>query len=510
MGKQIPKQTEEQIKSQAIQDFKQSQTYSIMEFAKQMQQMISENMSSKNKTKFYKKYTPEQVDKYLADPANYEKELRAISRYLAVSSPQYWRLVNYFPSIAILSPVLMPFDSEKLMNNKTKSMKVLNKCNKVLDNMNISHEFLKILLTVFREDVYYGYEIETDNSYYIKTLDPNYCRLRGTYDGTYTYQFDFSFFNSNTDSEIDKLAIYGDIDIEFLNKYKLYVEKGSAYRWQEINADKQICIKLQETFDFCCPPFISVFNDAYDISDFKDMNKARVETDNTKFIGFNMETKKDSNSPDDFVLEAETMKTYFAFIQSCLQGKVGAFMSPMPFKEISFTNTGTQLDNVSNAIKSFWGASGVADVLVGENKNAGTLKYAIKTDETLLTNVYRQLERFLSRKFKQLSKDLFVVKIPDLTIFNIDDEFNRYLKASQYGYSGARTMVDATMKLTQNQSQGLAFLENEIYKKRDSMFPVSSSYTMTGDEVGAHSEADDTKVSESAEQTRNISANENR
>jgi hypothetical protein len=501
------KQTEEQIKQQAIKEYQESQTYSVMEFAKQMQQIMIESMSTKNKIKFYRKYKPEEVDKYLLDPAQYEKQLREISRYLAVSSPQYWRLINYFPSIAILNPVLVPFDNDKLTKNKSKTLKMFNECTKKLDNMNIQHEFLKVLQTVFREDIFYGYEIETENSYYIKALDPQYCRPKGKYDGCFTYEFDFSYFDAfKTENE---LAEYTLIDREFLIKYNKYKE-NSSYRWQELNLDKEICVKYQDTFDFCCPPYISVFNDLYDISDFKDMNKAKVEMDNTKFVGFEMPIKKDSQRPDDFTLEVETMKTYFAFIQSCLQGKVGAFMSPMPFKEISFPTQKSDVDNVAQAVKSFWGATGVADVLVGENKNAGTLKYSILTDEAILFNVFKQIGRILSRKFKQISNGMFMVTIPELTIFNIGDEFDKYLKASQYGYQGARTMVEATMKLTQNQVQGLGYIENELLNKKDNMFPVTSSYTMTGNESGAPAETDDTKVSDSATQTRDSSANENR
>ncbi|MEO2601054.1 hypothetical protein [Clostridium butyricum] len=501
----------DEIKKQAIEEYQKSQTNAIMEFARQQQTLMLENMSTKNKVKFYNKYKPNQVDKYLEDPSNHEKELREVSRYLAISSPQYWRLVNYFPSIAILSPIIVPFDTEKMMKNIKKTTKILNTCQKVLDNMNVQHEFLKVLQTVFREDIYYGYEVETDVSYYVKTLDSRYCRPYGNYDGCLSFQFDLSFFDNNNDPDVDKLLLYEQIDPEFIIKYNIYKEKGSSYRWQEINPDRQICIKAQESFDFCCPPFISVFNEAYDISDYKDLNKAKVETDNTKFIGFNMETKKDTNNPDDFKLSEELMKSYFAFIQSCLGDKVGTFMTPMPFQDISFSDSGSNtVDNVSNAIKTFWSATGVADVLVGENKNAGTLKYSIKTDEALLFNVYSQIERFLSRKFKQLSGNYFKISLPHFTIINIGDEFDKYLKASQYGYSGARTVVQSALNFSQNQAQGLAFMENEIYKMQKNMMPVSSSYTMSGSEEGGASEKDDGDLTESGQLSRDNSVNDNR
>lgn len=492
-----------EIEKEAIKKYQESQTFSAIEFAKQLNQIMLEGMKDKNKTKFYKKYTSEQVDKYLADPAKYENELREVSRYLYVSSPQYYRLINYFPSMAILSPIVVPLDVEKLKKNTSKTEKAYRQSSKVLNNMKISHEFLKVLQVAFREDVFYGYEIETDESYYIKALNPKYCKICSVYDGCFTYLFDFSYF----DTYKEDLESYKVIDKEFDKKYNAYKSNGNL-RWQELNPDKEICIKIQETFDFCCPPFISIFNDLYDICDYKDMNKAKVERDNTNFVGFEMPVKKDSNNLDDWTLNIGTMKSYFAFIQSCLQGQLGAFMSPMPFKELNFTSKQSEIDYVSNSIKSFWGSAGVPDVLMGENKTAGTLKYSINTDESLLFGVYRQLERWLTRKIKKSSSGMFGVIIPDLTIFNLKDEGDKYLKLSQYGYQGARTLVEATMKVSQVGIEGLGYLENTILKKTENMIPVSSSYTQSSDSETGRPTQDE--VTESGQQSRDDDVNKNR
>lgn len=492
----------EEIKKEAVEEYKKTQTNQVIEFAQQMNQIIIESMKTKNKTKFYKKYTPEQVSKYLLDPISNEKQLREISRYLTVSSPQYWRLVNYLPSIAILSPYIAPFDMEKVEKNLTKTKKTLNKCLLALDNMNIPHEFLKVLQTVFRDDIFYGYEIETPNSYFLKQLDPNYCRIKGKYDGCFTYEFDFSFFD-NFKGELENYAM---IDGEFKSKYNEFKNKGSEFRWQELNLDKEVCIKYQESFDFLCPPFISVFNDLYDISDYKDLNKAKVEMDNTNFIGLKMPVRKDSDKDDDFTLTPDTMKTYFAFMQSCLQNKVGLFMSPMEFDSMSFNKSNNNsIDTVSSAIKSFWGSTGVSETLFGESKSANTLALSMQTDEALLFNVYRQIERFLSRKIKKLSGGMFKVKIPNLTYFNIEKLHNRYLKDSQYGFEGAITLVDATNGLSQNESNGLGYLEKNVFKKHDNMIPVQSSHTTNGNEAQGDSgrpQSDDGDLQESGEITR--------
>lgn len=478
-------------------------------FAQQMKQIIldMESMKENNRKRFYKKYTPEQVTSFLLDPAKYEKQLRDISRYLVTSSPQYYRLVSYLPSIAILRPMIVPFDMEKVEKNIKKTKQVLRKSMKVIDNMSIQHEFLKIMNVMAREDIFYGYEIETDDSYFIKQLDPRYCRIKGRYDGCFTYEFDFAFFDSYPE-ELENYTT--SVDAEFGIKYALF--KNNGKRWQELNLDKEVCMKFQETFDFICPPYVSVFNDLYDIIIYKDMNKQKFENEINTFIGLKMPLRQGTNEVDDFLLEGDTMREWFSFMQSCLGGKVGLFMTPMDFEGVSFgskNSANNTSDVVNSAVKNFWGSTGVADVLVGENKNAGTLKYSINTDEALLFEIYRQFERFISRKIKKVSNGLFKVIIPNLTYFNIEAVAQRNLTASQYGYNGAITLVEATMGLSQNESEGLGYIENKVLNKHKNMLPVSSSHTQSG-EVGNVEEQDDGEVSDSAQQTRDNDSNSNR
>ena len=179
----------EKIKQEAIEEYKKDKSQDFMLFAQQMNQVILEGMNTTNKKKFYKKYTPEEVERFLLDPSKHEVQLRDMSRYLTVSSPQYWRLVNYLPSMAVLRPIVTPFDIDKVTKNKSKTTKMLKSCMKTIDNMSVQHEFLKVLQVAFREDTFYGYTIETNQSFFIKQLDPKYCRIKGKYDGCFTYEF---------------------------------------------------------------------------------------------------------------------------------------------------------------------------------------------------------------------------------------------------------------------------------------------------------------------------------
>lgn len=483
-------------------------SFEMLQFMNKQQEIILENMKTKNKTKFYRNYDPELVNKYLSNPAVYEKNLREISRYLATSSLQYWRLVNYLPSIAILKPILVPFNSEKIETNLKKAKKVLMKTMTKLDSMEINSEYKKVLKVVFREDVFYGYEIETDSSYYIKQLDSDYCKITGVYDGSFSFKFDLSYFNSKREELLEYNSV---VDSNIVGLFNDYRNKGEDFRWVSFDLNKQVCVKMQDTFAFCSPPFLGAFNDLYDIADYKELNKASAELDNSRFIGLKMPLKKDSQNLDDWSLNTTTMKEYFSFISSCLMGQYGLFMTPMEFQDVTPQNKTTVIDNVSNATKAFWNATGVADVLVGENKNAGTLKFSLITDESILFDVYRQIERILSRKIKLLTNSLYKVLLPDITYFNANEEFDKYLKASQFGFQGSKTMGNAVLGISQNQSYGLGLMENEMLKMQDTMIPVQSSHTQSSDsgESGAkEKKAED--LTESGQQTRDDEENKNR
>lgn len=80
-----------------------------------------ESTSETNPT--YTKYTKDQIVKYLANPASYEKQLRNMSKYLFNISNYYRRLIQYFANMSTFSYELVPYglDRSKSINlNKFK------------------------------------------------------------------------------------------------------------------------------------------------------------------------------------------------------------------------------------------------------------------------------------------------------------------------------------------------------------------------------------------------------
>ena len=151
--------------------------------------------------------------------------------------------------------------------------------------MNIKHEMLKCLQVAVREGVFYGYEYSTDDSYFIQKLDPDYCKISGIEDGVFTFKFDFQYFERD-ESILDN---YANEFRTMYNKYKNSSKlrkagKTEDLRWQELNSERSICIKTDETILFPFPPFVGVLQDVYDIQDYKALKRQIVRCRITQLL----------------------------------------------------------------------------------------------------------------------------------------------------------------------------------------------------------------------------------
>lgn len=102
-----------------------------------------------------------------------------------------------------------------------------------LENMNLKSEFFKLILETWLVGVAYGlvWESEDDDEFMITLLDPAYCKISSkSYDGTYNYAFDFSYFRSHA----TQLEYYGE---PFQSMYNAYTADPSNMRWQELPSE---------------------------------------------------------------------------------------------------------------------------------------------------------------------------------------------------------------------------------------------------------------------------------
>lgn len=495
----------EEIKRQAISD---TNKQMILEFAKKFDNIVSNNLVSSNKKNvFSNKFNQETVTRYLEDPIANEQNLRKLSTVLMTLSPQYQQIMNYLSSISkyigVVKPVAYKCSTAKGKIDKEKLAKDYAKATYHFDKLNIGHEFQRITSVIVREDVFYGYCYESEDSFYISQLDADYCRISSITDGCFNFQFNFAYFDANknvTGLDVPLIETYPD---EFQTKYKLYLKDRKKYQWQELNDNNTICIKWMEDLKFNYTPYASLFNDLSDLNDYKDMAKAKTEVDNYKFIGMQIPLHDGTGKTNDFAIDIDVAMQFYNMLLNSLPDGIGAFISPTDFEDINF-GSGNSSTDVSSKVKDaedgIFSSAGISNINFGKGATSSSGITASNTvDSARLFKLYRQFERWLNRKFKREYNGKFTIKLLDVTVFNIDDVVDRYLKMAQYG-EPVKLELSALLGVSPSLERGSTFLENEILNLHEEWKPLVSSHTQNPNEVT--NEKNPRELSDDGEKTK--------
>lgn len=460
--------------------------------------LILADLKKNNKeTTFFSKYSKEDIVRWLKNPESNAKQLRNASIYLYNASSHYARLINYFGKMPLYAYTVVPYRLDINKVDKTKFLKQYKAVTDKLDNMNIQHEFGKVINTCFREDIFYGYEYSTNESYFIKKLPPDYCEISSIEDGVYNIAFDFSYFNSRR----EKLESWGK---EFSDKFKKYKNDGSL-RWQELDSTKTICIKINEDIDYPIPPFIGVLGSLYDLEDFKALRKAGEEISNYKMLSL----KIPLDAQGQYLIPYDEAKKFYMQLGNVLPENIGAILTPMEIGEHKFEKAGTssQINSVADAEQQLWNSAGVSQLLFNSEKSSSaTIGNSIKSDEEYVFALLTQIERWINRKLKYESGQYkFKINMLRLTIYNQKEMVEQYIKAGQVG-APVKMAISACLGYTPNDTLNMCFLENDVLELHNKYIVLSSSHTQSGStdvtNSGGAPKVDDNELSDAGAQTR--------
>lgn len=454
---------------------------------------------SRNHLHFMKKYPKEIVSRWIDHPELFQNELIMMSRHLYLISPHYKRLINYFATMHLFSYVILPTNFTTLNTDEEKKkyetdyIRTLN----YVDKMNLRHELEKICKVCFKEDVFYGYKYESKDSFYLRQLPPEYCKITCIEDGCFLYDFDFTYFLKYPED----LETFGE---EFKERYEIF--KDTGIRWQTLDSKRQFCIKLMEDVPFPVVPFLGVFEGIYDIDDYKSLKKAKAETDNYKVIALKIPTNDDG----EFIINEDKLLEYYGALLDVLPENIGAFLTPMDSKDFNFENAGTaDNNNVNNSIKTFWNDAGVSSMIFGdENKTSATLNVSIKADMQIVFSLARQIERNINRLLKKYAtKYKFKLNFLDITYYNKDELVTQYLKLAQSSLP-MTTMACSAASLSPIDMIGMNYLETDVLHIHDKLRALSTSYTQSSESNGAPTvEEREVQLSDAGEKSRDNEVN---
>jgi len=505
--------SEEQIKQKA--EEVQEKRNQVMKYAKSMTNIpLDDIVSSHVQYRMMRKYPKETIRTYLEMPLKYEIQLREVIDYLCSISPQFCRLIEYVPNMALITPFIK--QNMRQYKNKTKSNKAQNDFDKMcdytdkLDMKNISN---KILKEVFKYGIYYGVEVEGAYTTYVKKLNPKYCKIVTEGETGLGIAFDFSYFSGNPYVlESSYPPIFKELYQDYLDGVQVF--NHLTANWQPLPVESTVVVKYDMTnLDYSLPPYINIFSALYDLEEFQSLNKAKVTAENYTLIGLKIPIKKNPNGEDDFEISNDMIEATAEQLESSLPEYMGFFTSPCEITTVKGTTAGdNKVDTVANAVKNVWNSGGYAESIFGvDNNNSGTLDYSIRVDEQQLFPLYDQLQKHWDFKLKQQFKNNFKLILLRTTWFNLDRMIDSYMKQAQFSIPIA-IVLPLLLGFEMSDINDMADMQETIFEVYTKWKPLMSSNTTAGDitNSGGAPKKSQSEITSSGEQTRSNDSNNKR
>lgn len=412
----------------------------------------------------------------IANPQSYWKTLLRVSKKLMLISPHYYRLNTLYSNMALF---LWSVDIYGVKENANITTLKKSYCTLVekLENMNLKHEFSKIVKVLPYQDIYCGLICENQNDFFIQQIDYSICKLYEVQDGLYNFAINLSAINP---SNINAYPLY------IRNVYEKFKHGELDSNWYKPSADLQICIKLNSQWTFPYPLLIGLVKDLLDLDKYKKLKLQSARTDNYKAIM--VEVPIDKNVVDKPLLTPDTLGVFAEINRESLSDDIGLIYNVGSSGEaISFKNSTNTRNNVSDSVDTVYDSAGITKELFNGSSSATAVTFSVENDSGIIYGVYRQFERWINRyiKIRKYNKTSykFSFSLLDATVFNRDVVSKRYKDAISIG----ATVIDkymASLGITPSVTMGSFITNNIIFDFHNNFMPLATTYTTSGDDVG--------------------------
>ena len=437
------------------------------------------------------------------------KTLLSLSESLMRISPHYYRMNNLYSNMALFCWWVDLYDVKDNASTPVVKKKYADLVAK-LENMNLKHEFSKIMKVIPYQDIYCGLVFENQSDFFIQQIDYRICELYQIQDGLYNFRINLS-----------------GIDAKNLNAYPDYVKKAyvdwfesvknkapivNELQWYTPPADKQICLKMNSQWVYPYPILIGLIKDIFDLDIYKKLKLQSARTDNYKAIA--VEVPIDETTVDKPLLTPETLGIFAEINRESMTDDIGLLHTlgsdavPISFKDSSNTR-----NNVSDAIDEIYNSSGITKELYNGGSSGTAVTFSIENDSGFIYGLYRQFERWVNRfiKVRKYNKPSFkfYFYILDVTIFNRDNVSRRYKEAVSLGV----TVIDkwlATLDITPSRTLGSFVLHKDVFDFQNNFIPLASSFNSSTDSNENGRPTNESKgktLDEAGEKTKDLDSN---
>lgn len=429
---------------------------------------------TKNENITYTAFDKNKYRNYMKNPRNNEDNLREMSRFFYRISNPYKRLIKYFSDIPLFYWNIMPVfdynnppDTNKLLKQYIKQLKMLN-------NMNMSFEFRKILNNVMIDGIFYGFIYSDKNSFFIHKLEPKYCKIVEIEYGCFNFAFNFAYFDTYT----EQLEYWDPI---FKTMYDAYKKDTTNLQWQLLDSKRTICIKFdKENLRETLPPMGGIFEPLIDLIDARTLQRVKDEIQNYKLIIQKIPFFENTEEEDAFKLQVDTAIEYYQRLCQCVPEAVGVALSPMETDTVDFKTDDDSDDLISTSMKTVFDDSGTSQMLFNSEKSGSLgLDASIKTDVAYIWSVVESLQTWVNRYILFNTTSIrFNFEFLRVDIFNKDGAVDRELKLANSGVPN-KIKLAATSGINPYEMLSAQYFENEVLDIAENWVPLQTSYTLS-------------------------------
>lgn len=408
--------------------------------------------------------------------------LMAVSDELMRVSPHYLRLNTLYSNMALFCWWIDLYDVKENADVQVIKRLYGNLAAK-LENMQLKHEFSKIMKFLPYQDVYCGLIVENSTDFFFQKIDFKICKLHQVQDGMYNFRINLAEINPK---ELGAYPHY--VQQAYLDyvDMKAKTKDTRLSSWYLPPADKQICIKLNSQWTYPYPLLIGLVRDILDLDIYKKLKLQSARTDNYKAIM--VEVPIDESTVDKPLLTPDTLGIFAEINRESMSDDIGLIHTLGSKGEaISFKDSSNTRNNVSDAVDEVYNSSGISQELFNGSSSGTAVTFSVENDSGLIYGLYRQFERWMNRyiKLKKYNKSTFkfYFYLVDITIFNRDNVSKRYKEACTLG----ATVIDkwlATLDMTPSRMLGSYVLHKDIFDFKNNFVPLSSSYNNNSAEAG--------------------------
>lgn len=408
-------------------------------------------------------------------------EQQKLSRNYFYKDGFYKRIILYYANLLKYYGILVPNVAQGKNLNSDPLKKRYFRAINYIDIMDLPNLLSNCALKALINGTYYGIIIqETKDNFTVLDLPSYFCSTRfKDYYGNNLIEFDLRYFDSiSLEKDREKaLQVYPK---EVSREYKKYRLGKRDKPWMFLNPDTSIC------FDFIDsrPMFLNVIPATIQYDEAVDTERERDLDEIKKII---VQTIP-HNTNNEFLLEPnEVEELHRGAVEMLRNNKnVSVLTTYADIEAIqSKGNSDTNINIIDKMTQNIFNESGTSSQLFASTSNLA-LEYSLSNDLSLMMILVNKFNKFITnivnRNFSNSSIKFRYFILP-VTYYNDKNYIDKSLSLAQNGYSFLLPAVASGF--SQKELSDIKVLENDVLNLGEKLIPLSTSYTQTGNQVGA-------------------------